>query len=460
MKVNFWSFLGFTLLSVALLFTSCSDYQNKEKAPSQDATSTILSSALTINPPFEGIEIPFLSNLVDGEKGGEIRLENNGVIIVPENTFVDEAGNAIVGDVTLKYREFHSIEEVIISGIPMTYRSGDEIENFVTAGMFEIKGEAKGKEAFIAPGKQIQVNMASFTTQPGVKFFALDAKTNQWEYVTESKVQPLTKKAESKKEKVLEKPLLPNKVDQEAFKFDIAVEYAKFPELKKHKGVIWQYVSKAGYDNPEQDPNFYNEKWTWIDLQSFDANKKQYELILTSKTRTFRSIVTPVLGEKNFKKARAQYEKEMKKYLANVATVTALNQQQAEITRQMGISQFGIYNHDYFYQASNPVVANLQLKIKGNDSLQTNLLSVFLVMKSKNAVIKYTNDGYDKFSAFTFDKEENNALVVILPKKKIAVFSPEQFRKATAKGKQCVFEIDNTTSIANLKDMSDVIKAL
>ena len=83
-----------------------------------------------------------------------------------------------------------------------------------------------------------------------------------------------------------------------------------------------------------------------------------------------------------------------------------------------------------------------------------------LVMKSKKGLIKYTANGYDNFSNFTFSPTENNNLIVILPKKKIAVFSAEQFRNATANGKQCVFEMDETTTIASLKDLSKIINSL
>ena len=92
----------------------------------------------TILPPFEGFEVPIQKLTVNGEEGGLIELENGTSISIPANCFIDENGNPYHGEVELDYREFHTIADVIASGIPMEYSENGEEGNLATAGMIEL----------------------------------------------------------------------------------------------------------------------------------------------------------------------------------------------------------------------------------------------------------------------------------------------------------------------------------
>jgi len=415
--------------------------------------------------PIPEWDVPTKSYQIVAEKGGQIRLDNGTEIIVPSDAFVDTEGDKIEGNVDLQYREIHSIMDVIGSGIPMTYTEKGEKKNFVTAGMFEINGTAQGEKVAIAPGKSIQVNMASYNPSLEAKFYVLEKKTLKWKYVSESSIvakAPPKKTKNPAKAIEAEQPILPERADDEAFKFDIQVNLKKFPELSSYKEIIWQYVPSEteGFDDPEKTENFYTEPWTSIQLEHYGQSKETYKLILASKTRTFTSLVKPVLGERSFAKAKKEYERTMKAYDKLMQAETAINAQQAAIQRQISLTSFGTYNHDLFYTAKEKVIANAVIQTQANEPIASNFPS-YLIVKSKNAVIKYSAEGYDNYSNFTFDKADKNALIVMLPGKKIAVFNADAFIKAQNAKNLCVFNTSTSSvEIADLKDMAKIIEKM
>ncbi|MBY0424359.1 MAG: hypothetical protein K2Q22_01880, partial [Cytophagales bacterium] len=134
--------------------------------------------------------------------------------------------------------------------------------------------------------------------------------------------------------------------------------------------------------------------------------------------------------------------------------------QQADIQRQISLTSFGTYNHDFFYSTKEKVIAKAIIKIQDGQGIASTLPS-YLVIKSRNAVINYTADGYDNYNNFTFDKADKNALIVMLPGKKIAVFDQDDFRKAQNSKNVYVFNVDQPSiEIAHVKDMSKVIEQL
>jgi hypothetical protein len=447
-------FLRVALMAGVWSCTNVSTKEHGEHMLEQEEKQVFQSIA----PPFKGVEVPQKTFKVQASQGTEWKFENGTQINIPEHAFVDKNGKTVEGTVTVQYREYHYVEEVMVSGIPMTYQAPDnkEVEHFITTGMFEISGQYEGEEVQIAPHKKIEVNMASFDANPTANFYVLDKKTNAWNLVSKSVIAKRPVEAAKK-----ETGDMPAKMDPDAFKFDMKVDYEKFPELGAYKNVIWQYVEAKGYDNPETVPNFYEEVWAYANLEAYDVDKKQYQLILSSKKKSLVCIVTPVLGERDYRKVLKEHERKMKRYEADVAATASIRSNEAEITRQVQISEFGTYNHDVFAQVSEPVVVNAEIKIKGQEGMATRSLESFLVVKSKNAVIRYSGDGYDNYSAFTFGKEDENALIVLLPNKKIAVFKKEDFKKAKVDEKHYVFQVDqHTTEISSLRKMAEVIQSL
>lgn len=159
-----------SLAIVSLLLQMCTEHQ----APKQEVAlsrAAILTSG--IQPTFASTNVPFQTLVVANERGAKVKLANGTEIYVPENAFVDANGNLIRGEVTLSYREFHSGADIIASGIPMTYKSANSSGAFESGGMFEIRGTYQEKEVYLKEGKQLKVNLASFTDETNFNHYFL-----------------------------------------------------------------------------------------------------------------------------------------------------------------------------------------------------------------------------------------------------------------------------------------------
>ena len=96
--------------------------------------------------PFEGLEIkPQVFEIEAGEKS-VIKLKNGGKIEFPANAFVDASGKAVHGKVDVSWTEYHSLTDIMLSGIPMKYDSAGVQHDFQSGGMFTIKASQKDKD--------------------------------------------------------------------------------------------------------------------------------------------------------------------------------------------------------------------------------------------------------------------------------------------------------------------------
>src|ERR1017187_213247 len=78
-----------------------------------------------------------------------------------KNSFVDESGKLLNGEIELRYREFHDAFDFFVAGIPMTYDSAGVRYQFASAGMMEMQAYQNGKKVNMATGKSINIELAS-----------------------------------------------------------------------------------------------------------------------------------------------------------------------------------------------------------------------------------------------------------------------------------------------------------
>ncbi|MCU0449052.1 MAG: WD40 repeat domain-containing protein [Bernardetiaceae bacterium] len=138
--------------------------------PQWRTESSVVASAPAFTPTFAGFDVPFQTLEVEAGAGRAFRLASGSQVRVPAGAFVDQRGQPVAGQVQLRYREFHQAAEIIASGIPMEYQNGV----FESGGMFELRGQQGGVPVYIAPGKRIEVKLASFTDDPGFKHYYLE----------------------------------------------------------------------------------------------------------------------------------------------------------------------------------------------------------------------------------------------------------------------------------------------
>ncbi|TAH21148.1 MAG: WD40 repeat domain-containing protein [Cytophagales bacterium] len=159
-----------SLVIVSLLMQLCTERQIQKQEVADNEVFTLQSG---IKQTFASTDVPFQTIAVENERNSTVKLANGTEIQVPEGAFVDKNGNPINGKVLLSYREFHNGADIIASGIPMTYKSENNSGAFESGGMFEIRGTHKGQKVYLREGKQLKVNLASFTDETNFNHYFL-----------------------------------------------------------------------------------------------------------------------------------------------------------------------------------------------------------------------------------------------------------------------------------------------
>ena len=119
-----------------------------------------------IQSPIETAKAQFASYAFNANQGGVYEYKSGSRLVVPAAAFVNDRGELIEGEVIIKYREFHDFIDFYLSGIPMTYDSAGTIYTLESAGMMEIYAEKDGQKVKVAPGKSIDVELASAINAP------------------------------------------------------------------------------------------------------------------------------------------------------------------------------------------------------------------------------------------------------------------------------------------------------
>jgi WD40 repeat protein/uncharacterized protein involved in tolerance to divalent cations len=295
--------------------------ENSESEEQKILTTIRENSA--VQPTFEGADVPYNSFEVDAEAGGELALANGTRIRVGKNIFVDKNNQPIKGKVRLQYREFHSGAAIMASGIPMTYDSGGVTHQFESAGMFEMRGFKGTNPVFIANGKSVEVDMASFAEQEGFNFYYLDETNTQqkkrlaaaqqtffptvqaqsidtteytvkpfWRYVgTNSAISNSAKFEKIDSAVKAYSAFLDNQIKMEQAKmeemaatvpqtvqpkrkvkahnlFRLRFNTDKLPELQPFSAIKWEFAGRINRMNPNIPMNSWvlNEKWEHLEL--------------------------------------------------------------------------------------------------------------------------------------------------------------------------------------------------
>lgn len=382
-----------------------------------------------VNPPLPEADIPFLTHEVDAQKGGRWVLDNGTVMTIPQGIFVDENGKKVKGKVTIQYREFHDAADIILSGIPMVYYDNGKPEHFQTAGMTEIRGSQGESPVFIAEGKSIEVNMASFPEDDDYNFYFLDPEAREWKEIGKPELGP-NKEKQRRVRMLPAKPTKPRKPNKAAGKnldnaINLELEYGDFPELKPFKNIVWEALDKDYFHANQWS---LTRKWNDVRLEEIDAEASEYRLVFTNKKTTFKLDVTPMLDGKDYEKATAKFKKRMEKYeklYAQREAEEARLAEQADFARTFNISGFGIFNCDRYYNLSQTVVLDAEVILPEGVYAQEQNLLIYQITGENRAVITRTPKDMDKLR---FLPTESNYLVSILGNNRIALFDHNDFK--------------------------------
>ncbi len=346
-------------ISYFALFNTSNTTKTNEKIITQNkgtkGTEEIKGTEKTkfISAPSTKITIPYTVYKINNTKGGEITHPTSSKIKIHKNSFIDKNGKDIVGDVTIEYREFHDIGDVIISGIPMLYDSANTKRNFETAGMFDIKGSQNGEPVFIKKDKNLEVELASHTNETKFNQYYLDTVKKSWQYIKKDEVHfneigvnNNVRQSEQNQKLLNENPkllslknqiniVIPKKIDsvkivytkkvetlpkaKEPFKpnkpsgrqtFQLDADKKEYPELAAFDNILFE----IGLENKNYTKEMSDITWNDVHISEGPQKGKNYLLTLTYRKRSEKLIVYPVLSGKDLEKAQQNYQQKFKEY--------------------------------------------------------------------------------------------------------------------------------------------------
>ena len=307
-----------------------------------------------ISEPSQKLKINYTSYKINNATGGEIKHPTSSKINVPKNAFVDKNGKDVIGDVTIEYREFHDVADIIVAGIPMAYDSAGTKYNLESAGMFDIKGTQNGEPVFIKPDKNLEVSLASTNSENRFNQYYLDTVAENWQYLkkddklnalktenkpsekndpsaSNSKLQTLKNQIEviipkkidsvkivyAKKVEALPKSKEPKKINKPTPgrpTFYLEGSYNEFPELAAFDNVIFE----VGPENKNYRKEMHEITWSDVKVSEGPIKGKNYLLTLSYHGQVEKLIVYPTLSGENFEKAEKKYQKKFADYEALV----------------------------------------------------------------------------------------------------------------------------------------------
>lgn len=396
------------LLSIGLVTLNFSCQVDHKEPLQAVSTQKQTEEQSVVKPPVEKLAIQAKTFTINATQKDTVQMPNGTCIIIPENAFVDQNGQPIKGEVTLEWKEFHSLTDILLSGIPMKYDSMGVQYDFQSGGMFDIDGNQNGNPIKIADGKSVQVDLMSMKDTPCYNFYELNERTGEWKYETTNTGQS----------QVVEKDIETKKI------IDANVSLDAYPELQKRTIVGWEPVKKLS----RKDYNQIGYEDSEVHLTGSKKEGYFLKFIFNKEIKNYE--VKPIFIEdyqsksQKLKKEIEEDYKELLEYTKNVVS--------GKVLRSISIDKFGTYNYDIAYKRENAQI--LAAKFEYPKGINVDLVSLYLVSPKEEIIVSFDA----KFQpSFSFDPNNPNVLVALSPDGKIYVlddsaFDPLRASKANA----------------------------
>lgn len=427
----------YLFFSAAVFLFSCSGSETGDGIGNDtDTLSTV------IKPPFKGDFQNDTVFVIDPTKETLVESPNGSSIEIPANCIVDADGKPVKSKVEVSFIQYHSVADIISSGIPMVYDSAGVSNNFVSAGMFTLKAKSEGKEVFVKDGEKLTVNLAS-DKPDAMNFYELNEQSGDWTFQsapTPVQMNPRFNPAD--------RPIKPQKADKNAFVLDLNFDLSDYSELTAFNGIVWEYVGTDDSLDPRKNEQASKIKWKKFDLEPTYEQAYEYWLTMSAAQFSFKTKVKAALQGGDFEEAMASFKEKKKKIAAIVDRL------QKPFIRSVNISGFSTYNYDYVHSMTAPeaIVADFDF---GSESNNKESALVFVVYPENNVVVNYPPDYWEK--SFAIDKDQEAHVLAVLPDNKFAVFK-KNISDAFGKGSY-TFKMDVLKKKVESKADLDVIMA-
>lgn len=393
------------LLSISailiLSFTACNGNQSANLSDHPIEKSSI------ITPPFEGDFVNHSIFEIDPAIQHTLKTPNGSSVNIPSNSLVDENGNDITTMVTVSFKQYHSIADIITSGIPMEYDTLGESYSFESAGMFTLDATSASKPVYLKDQSLIEVNLASDkNNEEPFNFYSLNENTGDWTY-------------EHNDTPILNNPLFdakqypkrPEPVSDEAFIIDLNFDLSDYEELTAFTGVVWEYTGKADSLDPRKNKWVNKTKWKSFDLKATDEIPYEYFMTMKTAKKSFTTRVKAALDGTDLELAMEQFEN---KKVENAKKSELL---QKPFVRSVNIAGFGTYNYDYIYKIEEPVNVIADFDFNKHNHLKEGAMIV-VVYEEDDVIVNYPKSNWELFG---LNAQKEAKIIAILPGNQLAV---------------------------------------
>jgi len=420
------------LLIICFAF-SCTNTSNSNLTKEQKIEESIINERFAghfINDTIFEID-PLVKNVLETSNGSSV--------LIPANCLLNNKGELVKEKVDITFKQYHSVLDIIVSGIPMDYDTLGQTYSFESAGMFNLTATCKtGEKLALKEQSKIEVNLGS-DKEEKFNFYELDEQTGTWT------CQPQTHKIKANKKydpsvKIIE----PKQGDENQFVLDLNFDVSSYKELDLFSGIVWEYTG----DNDSLDPRKNDiGKTNWTDFNLEPTYEKAYEYFLTMSTSK-KSFVTKVKASLK----GADFDLAMQAFNAQkIEMVKKIENLQKPFIRSVNISGFGTYNYDYIHKIEDP--AELLADFSFDSESEKDHALIAVVYEKEDVVVNYPQD---KWKLFSLDKKSTPKIIAVLPDNTVAVYKGNV--KRCYNKKKFTFKMEVLKD--KIKDKSDLLKAI
>tara|TARA_B100000795_G_scaffold269140_1_gene257700 strand:- start:2683 stop:4338 length:1656 start_codon:yes stop_codon:yes gene_type:complete len=504
-------FLGSTGLASLIIFASIAynnpiENINLKDNTTSNATNISVSAQKTeilpfVNPPIDGINVPWEKLLVDAAKGGVVINNRGSKISFPKMAFVDSSGNEIKnGKIEIRYREFLDQIDQVVSGIPMTYDSAGITYQFISAGMIEIKGFLDNQEVAMASKKEIKVSIASTTSDTEYNLYQLKPQERNWKCLGKDKVvgsfklhqiEIDDKKINAKLQKIpeytklkekrinilseintikAEKPKEPKEAIEDVPLVNFDFNKDDYPELSEYSKVLFQ-LGNGQKINADDASRIWNE----VDIEQ---QNDQYKITFTETPTGYKAtyIANPVYEGESYEEAKAIFNDKFNIYskkidakrsvykklstkisaVKNRISTDYINGHNTSINmvrRVFSVEEFGTYNCDKPIATRRFKTGKSPINQISYNSKAYFRESVFYVNANKNTYL----NRYLVQSGTLYYRDRGDNFLIIVKGKEFGFINHVQFKAITDKV-DGVFDFKDLKTASSLKDLKQQLK--